>query len=143
MATSTLWAAKGALVDRLSARPGLVGVEVTWGVPAGDLPDEWILVGDVDPSEQAAAALGAQRREETYEIEVIVSLKTDQDQDARALALRARDLVAEIENELRADGSLGGVVRFAEIVSAGLLEPNDGHSREALVPLRIRCRARI
>ncbi|MEW6583476.1 MAG: hypothetical protein AB1416_12030 [Actinomycetota bacterium] len=142
MATASISAFKAALLTRLQARPGLAGVQVTWGWPPGDLEPEWIMLGDVDGT-QAAAALGAQRREEEYFLDVTISVVRDMADDPRETADRAFALAAEVEDELRGDASLGGVVREAQVIADGLVEPADGNQREARIPMRIRARKRI
>lgn len=142
MATASIAALKAALITRLKARPGLAGVQVTWGIPSQDLNDEWIMVGDVDGT-QEAVHLGALRREEEYVLDIQVSVVRDMAADAQTTAERAFALAAEIEDELRTDPSVGGAVREAQVIGDGLIEPADGSQREARIPLRIRARKRI
>lgn len=144
MATSTIWDAKRALIDRLQARPGLAGVQVTWAIPPGEPEPDWIYVGDArEPAGQSSAALGQQRREEHYILHVVVSVVRPFADDAETVARRAEEITAEIEAALRADASLDGVVRWALVVGLSLEEPADGKRREARVPMRIDVRQRI
>lgn len=146
MATSTIPTLKAALLEQLSARPGLHGVNVTWGISTSSPGSEWIWLGDTD-GEQRAAALGAQRREETYDLSVVVSV-VRQGRDVQEASLRAFEIVAEIENELRADASVGNVVRTAEIDGPFRLEEryetgSNATQCEGRVILTIHCAARI
>jgi hypothetical protein len=65
VATSTIPALKRQLRAALAARAGLAGVQVSYGAPFPLPEPEWLWVADVS-GQQVAAALGQQRREETY-----------------------------------------------------------------------------
>lgn len=143
MATSTIVAFKAALIASLQGRANLDGVSVTWGIPPTEPEPEWIFVGDVKgPAEQEAAALGRQRREEKYALEIIVSVTRQFADDAQECAERAVELAAEIEDELRTDVEQG-VVRVAQVVGLGLEEGADGNERWAVVPMRVDVRQRV
>lgn len=154
MATSTVPALKAALLARLQARTGLTGVQITWGRPHGSLEREWIMLGDtrsVDPTGQekggqSTAALGRQRREERYVLDVWVSVLKPALEEQSTVTARAYALVAEIENELRADGSVGGAVRWALITDASDLSEalaKNAQERESQVRVEIACAQRI
>lgn len=142
MANSTIPAFKAALLTALQARAALSTVQVTYGAPLPSPADEYVWLADVD-GEQEAAALGAQRREEFYELEVIVAVYRA-GADQQATTERAFALVGELEEVLRADGTVGGTVRFAEVGGPLRLEEmaSDTH-RGAQVTVTVQARARI
>jgi hypothetical protein len=139
--TSRIAEAKGALVDLLRARPALAGVHVTWGIE--EIGDEAICVLDIDPSAQAAAAIGRTRREETFTINLEVTCIAAFEASQRTLTARAVALAGDVEQLLVDNPTLGDVVRVAEVAGVALSEPADGAQREARVPMRITCRQRI
>jgi hypothetical protein len=144
MATSTIVAFKRALHAALVARVGLAGVLVTRGVePVDQMVTELVVIGDVTRSSQTAAALGRQRREEDYSLDVEVSVLGHHADDPDALAERAAALVAEVEAELRSNIDVGGVVRTAQVASVGLQEGSDGNQRWAVMPMSVTVRQRI
>jgi hypothetical protein len=117
MATSTIPAFKAAFLAVLQARAGLKGVTVT-GTKIARPGAEWVWLRGTRGT-QRAAALGQQRREETYKLEVI-------------------------ENALRADASVGGVVRTATVADEFLYdEVCDERQCEGRVTLHVACAARI
>lgn len=146
MATSTIWTLKGNLLAQLRARPGLAGVQITWGIPAAKLEPDWICLRDVvDPAGQETAALGHMRREERYELRIVISVVRQFSEDQEVVAERARVLAAEIEDQLRSDPTVNGAVRTALVVGLSLEEPVDSKTaeREARVTVRVACRQRI
>lgn len=113
--TSTIPAFKAALLAALQQRTGLHGVEVSWGYPFNSQSREWLFLGNVS-GDQTAAALGRQRREESYDLEVIIAvLKPGSRGDIRARTERAFEIAAEVEDQLRTDASVGQVVRVAQV----------------------------
>lgn len=144
MATSTTLNAKRALYTALSARPALAGVLISRGADTTDLmTPELIMLGDITPSTQAAAALGRQRREEDYTLAIEVSVLAHHADDPDTPAERCEALVAEIEDELRTNIDLGGVVRTAQVTGVGLREGSDGQTRWAEMPVSVSFRQRI
>lgn len=142
MAASTIPAFKAALATALRARANLATVQVSYGAPLPSPADEFIWLADVE-GEQEAAALGAQRREEIYDLLTIVNvIRAGADQ--QAVTERAFALAAEIEDELRGDGTVGGTVRFAEVAGPFRLEEmaSDTH-RGAQLTVTVAARARI
>lgn len=155
MATSTVPALKAALLARLQARADLTGVQTTWGVPHASLEDEWIMLGDTtagDPTGeerggQSAKVLGRRSREERYVLDIWVSVIGSGLEEQSVVTERAYELVAEIEDELGDDPTVGGVVRTAQVVDASELveaiAKKNGQSREAQVRVRVACAERI
>jgi hypothetical protein len=143
-AASTIPAAKAALLTALQARAGLTGVDVRWGLPA-QTPDvtERVYVGDADNIDREWAALGGQRVNEDYVLQVIVETFQFGD-DQRATEERFWVLVNEVEQALRGDLRLAGTVREAGL--DGVTDQKVGPTDEgwgATGVVRIRCQARI
>lgn len=141
MATSTIPAFKNALVTRLAARTGLDGVQVTYGWPVGAVKREHIMVGGADGT-QEYRTIGAQHRFEEYVVQVYVNVIREgvqqQTCDERCLAL-----LAEIENELRSDPTVGNTVMTAEVGSFNLESLANDQTREARLRVGIQVKARI
>lgn len=155
MASSTIPALKAALHSRLLADGGLDGVTVSYGVPFGSLPRELVLLGNARaddptggrPGGQSSAAMGAQRREERYALELLVSVIKPAEQ--QTVTERAFAIADQIEDSVRAWGAaaaaFGGVVRWALVTATSLEElvaPN-GSERQAIVSVDVACAARI
>ena len=143
MAASTVPAAKAALLALLAARPALAGVEMRWGIPAR-LPSnpERVYVGDATDLDREWAALGAQRLEESYTLQVTVETFGSGD-DERATEERLWVLVNEVELAVRGDLTLTGTVRVARPDGA---TPTTGPTDEgwlARAVVRVACEARI
>lgn len=143
MPTSTIPAVKQALLDRLSARPGMNGAKVTWAVPNGDLPRDWVSIDDVT-GRQAPARLGRQARDEEYTVQITVTVVRPAVDTPASVAQRAFDLVAEIEDDLReaVDLDLPDVVH-AYVTRTDLVERNDGEQREARALVDVFIKARL
>lgn len=120
MATSTIPAAIDALLTALRASEDLADpVKVVDGYPRFRITNiDLVSVGGKDEpvasGEQTPAALGGQRREERYSLAVYCSSSRG-GEDQKTVRDRAFALMAAVEDVLRADGTLGGVVRFAQV----------------------------
>lgn len=142
MATSTIPALKAALLALLAARANLSGVQVVWGAPLPNPGREFIALAGTE-GEQQTAAIGRLRREEEYRLTIYCSTLRE-GQNQQACTERAFALVAEVEDAVRADPSIGGVVRTALVDGPFTLEEGatDSH-RTALVTISLLCTARI
>jgi hypothetical protein len=143
VATSTIPALKRQLVAALKARSGLAGIQVSYGAPFPVPEPEWIWVADVS-GQQVAAALGQQRREETYTLTVLIHAMSSDPADQQTPTERAFALMAEVEAQLRSDATVGGAVRVAQIEGPIKLEELAGpNARGARVTFSVACAARI
>jgi hypothetical protein len=131
---------KANLRDLLKLRSGLEGVQISWGFPKSPA-NEFILMGDIHDDGEATGALGNQRREETYTLEVLVKVEKN-GADQEATTKRAYVLRDEIAQQLRADASVGGAVRQALVVGTGLMEFHSDTVRIAVLTIRIQCKQR-
>lgn len=150
MATSVIPAVKAALVTEITAAVP-AGVSVVWGDPRGGREPDTVIVGNVT-GEQAAAALGRQRRRETFTVQVHVTVERPDLQTPQAVAERAYVIAGEIEDALRADERLGGLGTLvkAEVVKTDLTEGiaadptgRPTEKRMAEVTMHVRCESRI
>lgn len=147
MAASTIPAAKAALLSALQARLGLAGVLIAWAPPVRPPPQpEAIYVDDATDVEREWISLGAQRLDETYTLQVRVeTIAYGDGSDIRqAVEERMWVLVAEVEQAVRDDLTLGGTLHGKGAKPDGV-EPftyptDDGWIAHALV--RIDCMAR-
>jgi hypothetical protein len=97
MAYSTIPDAKDGYIAALQARSGLAGVLVEWGVPM-EVPAirERVYVDDATNVDRQWVALGQNRLDEQYDLQVIVEVYQEGD-DRRATELRMWAVVAEVE----------------------------------------------
>lgn len=142
MATSQIPAFKAALFARLQADSDLDGVQVTYGDPHPRAADQdWVWLGDAR-GQQEPWVMGRRRRREDWNQEVMVScVRTDRN-DPQALTERAFELVAVIEDSLRAWGEVAGtkfdgLAVFAQVVETELKERVSREQRESLVTVTI------
>ena len=138
---STAPAFKAALLTALTARTGLSGVTISYGVPL-NAPREFIALGDISGS-QEFAALGALRKDETYTLSVYVSVLREGNQQ-QTCTERCFALAAEIEDELRTNVTMTGTVRVAELLSPFRLEEYaSDQARQSVLTLGIQATERI
>lgn len=142
MATSTIPAVKGALLELITA--AVPDVQVSWSTPPDGPGPEWVRIGDVT-GDQRAAAVGRQRRAETYRVQILVSIVRPELEDPQVLADRAFEITAEVEETIRADESLGGVpgLIWARVEKTDLREGLAGGERWAEVTVHVGCESRI
>ena len=151
MSTSSIPAYIDALLAALRARPALQAedVLVSDSFPMGDLSEVRLLTvgGQDDPTatgEQASASLGRQRREEDYVLNLYGSALTG-DGDQKAVRDQAFGLMAEVEDLLRDDPTLGNTVRESYVeggITLSQQKPEHG-GRWAEVAFTIHVKNRI
>lgn len=150
---STIPAAIDNLLAALRARPGLASVQILDGPTDQEIEANSLSIGYVPglptlDGEQAPAQIGAQRREETYDLAGQISCWRGDQGDTKAARDAAFAIFGEIEQQLRpADGgdpTLAGAVRYAEIAGAFGFDqqPYEG-GIDAVITFIIRCQQRI
>ena len=138
---STAPAFKAAMLTALQAHTGLSGVTLSYGAPL-QAPREFIALGGISGS-QEFAALGALRRDETYILDVYVSVLREGNQQ-QTCTERCFALAAEIEDELRTNVTMSGTVRVAELLSPFQLEEfASDQARQSILTLGIQATERI
>lgn len=113
MAASTVPAAKQAILDLLTARPNLNLVAITWGEPTEQEDkqvDELIFFLGGVGRQPDWRVLGGDYLDETYTLTLQVQNRFYGD-DPAACEARTWELVDEIEQAIRADTTLGGIVK--------------------------------
>jgi hypothetical protein len=161
--TSSIPDALDNLITALQARAGLTGVQVREGWESSNLEPEAITIGgDTEDNDDAAvdgdqtpAQLGAQRREETFDIHCEIAVWSG-DTDAASMKTvrrRAFTLLGEIEQQLRGpvgDPTLGGAVRYAQLAGPLGLRQGPAYTQAgevlgllARIPFTVRAAARI
>jgi hypothetical protein len=147
--TSVVPAVKRALKHVLDDRPGLAGVLISWGTPyPADIP-EYIWIGNVEPHEQSPSGMrtAPHSREETFSLNVQISVLQTGTEDHELVTERAYELAAEIEDALRDDMTINGSLGngWAQVGGLPLEErgPDENATRESVINARIDCRARI
>lgn len=153
MSASTAPAAKAALLARIQADVTILAgpVQATYGDPGPSLTQESMWFERTLLNEEAAA-LGQQRRNESYVLELVVFVAQDGD-DAQVCEERCWALVAAVENMLRpplgpggsVSANLGGAVNLWAEFEGCEMEPGialKGGQRVALATCRIRCQSR-
>lgn len=157
--TSTVPGFKAALLSRLQAdatigATGTFGhpVQITWGIPTSPAPDRWwVSLGNVK-SEQRAEFLGAQRRIETFTMDIEISVMQPVRTDPQSVADDAYTIAAAIETSIRSWGARGVAdpfststtgVQWVQVGGLDLEEKLDDSNREALITMRIDVESRI
>lgn len=121
MATSTIPAAIDGLITVLSASTALTGVLILDGPPGPNTPKDYVAVGYAEDGgsvqgQQAPAGLGNLRRSETYDISCQLS-SWKGGKDLPSVRARAFELLAAVEDAIRAGATLNGAVIFADITT--------------------------
>ncbi len=144
MSTSVGFDFLDALEALFNARAGLAGVQVAAANPGKRLASEAIVMLGYE-SEQEWAAIGRQRRDQT--VSVATSIYVEQEGTtlavAKACRLRIKALTVEIENALRGDPTVGGLVRVAAFMDGALEQGYSDRARWAELMAHISCQARI
>jgi hypothetical protein len=143
--SSAVGAVVTALVAAFGAQPALYGVEVIDGPPV-ESPGavDLVMVGhDYGPDsdaeitvEQEWADLACTRRTERGAVPCSVLSQTG-DVDVPGRRARVLQLLAACEAALRADLSLGGVVRVAQLESAGAHQFTNDKGTAVVVPFTV------
>lgn len=142
MATSAVPAAIDALLEILRAAPALAGVQIVDGPPVDDqaVPDQLCVGYQPDEGESAAmsqdfAYAGARRRDEDGAISCWLEAWSG-DKEMRPRRLRAFELLAVVEDVLRASDSsreaptLNGTVQWSQLAAGSLRQGfTDGGAR--------------
>ena len=148
---SSIPAFKAALLARLSAEAGLLGVQVSWGHPyPARLADELIIIGNATSAPgQRPVGLGSGDREEEYHLVLLISVAGSARIPQQALEERAFGLAATIERSMIAwqfeEAPFDGVVDWAlvrSMESDGTIAES-GDAREASVTITLAAVARI
>jgi len=155
MATSAVPAALAALLAILRAEPALADVQVVDGPPTTDQSDAdlvavgWSLEGDLAAEvAQSFNAAGARTRDEDFDIACWLDTWSG-DQDFASARARAYELLAVVENAIRASGAsptaptLNGAVQWAHLTRYTLRQSLTDQGAQVSVPFTITCRARI
>lgn len=140
---STAPQAKAAILTLLAGRPALATVDRRWGGPTDedDVLEEAIWLGDVS-LEEDWGELGQRRKDETYTIDMTIAVRKYGD-DEQGTETRCWALLGEVEQALRADPSLGGLLnRRAELVSVSQTNRPAGPQQwGSAISCSVRCQA--
>ncbi|MER7953841.1 hypothetical protein [Streptomyces sp. NPDC096030] len=155
MATSAVPGAIAELLQILRAAPDLHEVPVVDGPPTDDQSDaELVAVGwhpDGDLSAevvQSFNAAGARTRDEDFDISCWIDVWSG-DSDFSAIRTRAYELLAVVENAIRASGAdptaptLNGAVLWAHLTRYSLRQSFGDQGSQVSLPFVVTCRARI
>ena len=113
MPASTVPAAKQAILDLLTAIPALNEVAVTWGEPTEDedrIASEFVFFDGPVVRRPEWIYLGGDYLDETYTLTLRVENYVDGD-DRASTEARTWALIDYIEQALRADDTLGGLLK--------------------------------
>lgn len=149
MAVSTAPVAQQNLLALLALRAGLSGVGLNWAAPVdADLyapSGDDIYLGDVNQTQEwAAINRTVLPKDEHYTLQVFAQAYR-QGNDPQGTATRAWALVAEIENQLRADPTINGALNRPAQVQSTLMstKPADPQAWLAKATVQVACWARI
>jgi hypothetical protein len=115
---------KKAILEKLEAESSLSGVQIAYSDPGATTQQE-VIYFDKTTSKELAAALGRKRRDEDYDLELVVGVAQDGD-FAQVCEERCWEIVAIVENMVRLNpempstaeptGTVSGWVVFAGAV---------------------------
>lgn len=155
MPVTTIVDTKAALFDAISALAvdgGLLsGVQVFWGFPHSRMDKEVVMIGQVTTN-QVAAAIGQQRRQEDYTVSVFISVLADIRENQRTVTERAYAIAEAISDLIRPHSTYPLDVQNVYTMQVtktdlyeGVQDNGDGKpfQREAAITLEISCMARI
>lgn len=142
---TTAFAAKAALVNIIKNAPEYAAIDVQYGYlggNSGQRPREVVWVGEITWDDANGAAIGFQRRDETYQIMMAVESHVPGD-DQEAANTRVAGHVATLVELLRDPRALGvpGIIECG-IVPQMLGEGADPGGRGAMYVIGVRIRAR-
>lgn len=143
--TSTIHAAMNAIVDGLLARPNIItdGVMVSSGYLGADSSrHESIQLFGVTNATQQWGMLGNRRRDEEYTITGGIGVRRAGKNEAviRAVRERAFELLAEVEDFLRVDPTIGGTTKVSELSRYPVEQGADSEGRWCQVDFEITCK---
>lgn len=147
--TSKIAAVEDALVAALKLRPGLAGVQVDIGPLGDENAREHIQIGvGVGASvsvQQEWGALGNRQRDESGVIhgEIYVKKPGAGASAIRAARDRAWELLAEVEEQLRDDYRIGGLVYLSGMQASEETRGMDPGNRISILHFSIEYRARL
>jgi len=108
MASSASPAAKKKLLELLSALPELEGVQLSYEHPGPAIAQESIYFMGTRGRE-TAAALGRHRRDETFDLELMVDVAIDGD-EGQLCEERCWELIAVVEGLVRENPDMGNTI---------------------------------
>lgn len=136
-----------ALFEALAAEDGLAGVQKIFGPPDSAEEQEVIAIMGISDADEEFAALGADRSEESYAIDLKIKVHDPADSaevGGQAAFLRAEAIRESIRGVVAADRTLGGVVRIAQMGAKSYTWANvEGGGRVLFVDCPVLCRQRI
>lgn len=142
---SALSAARGFLADRLQERCDLIGVQFSYGPPDAYEANEVVALMGVHEPDEEWAALGAERKAETFVLQVGVKVYDPAESSARTVDVRALELVDEVRDVVHTNLTLGSAVMFCQARqtrSEGALPAADG-GWGIMLFVDVACTARI
>ncbi|MCB0864756.1 MAG: hypothetical protein KDB58_03495 [Solirubrobacterales bacterium] len=142
--SEAMLAAKEALIALLQSDADLVGVQIAWSHPAGNMQRRAVIVGNSRRMRQEPGPpLGRGTREAYWRLEVAANvLHKGKAEDAAAQAV---ELAAAVERVVAANTDLGipATILYAHVTDADLVETIRDGAREAEIPLDVTVRARL
>lgn len=143
--TSTIHAAMCAFVDGMLARPNILAddVQVASGFLGGDADQaESIQLFEVRTAEQSWGVIGTRRRDEEYTIVGGIGVRRAGKNELviREVRARAFELLAEIEDFLRTDPTIGGTTKVSELARYPVEQGADAEGRWVQIDFEITCK---
>lgn len=144
---TTLPVVKRAILDALSARAGLSGVQVSYEMPQRGMLAESIWFGEDTETETEIPVMraGTKHVDETWSALLVVQVLITDGRDAETADLRAAALMAEVQQTLAAQPRITPAIQWAELGGwthhVGPI--GDGTSRGSRFDCAIRVRARL
>lgn len=144
---TTLPTVKRALIDALSTRPSLDGVQVSYEMPQRAMSYESIWFGEDTETENTIPVMraGTKKVDETYALPLVVQVLVTDGRDAEAADLRAAALLGAVQQCLAESPRLTPEIQWAELGGwAHHVGPiGDGSSRGSRFDALVRVQARL
>lgn len=144
---TTLPVVKRAIIDALSARAGLSGVQVSYEMPQRGILAESVWFGEDTETETEIPVMkaGTKKVDETYALPLVVQVLVTDGRDAETADLRAAALLGEVQQCLAESPRLTPQIQWAELGgwSHHVGPIGDGTSRGSRFDALVRVRARL
>lgn len=143
---TTLVEFKSALVDALTARPGLDGVQISYGFPDEEVTDEaiWLQDANANDSIPTYRAGPSVKVEEQYTVIVACQVLMGEGAPQQDADQRAAELLAEVQQAVAENPRLIPTILHAQLSGwrhhVGLLPTGGGHGSRFDVQVQVKAR---
>jgi hypothetical protein len=140
-----LVAFKQAFIARLTLRPALAGVKVTYAFPDKEVAAENIWLGDANAETWIPVhRAGKKKVDEDFHVDCIIQVLKRQGESQEVADIRANQLFAEVQSDLAEQPQTDPDIFWAELDGwehfCGILPSGGGHGSRFELKIRVRNR---